>query len=202
MKIGFDIDGVIVDYTASINALLRDKYGISVQELGIPYIDAWQIESYFPKLPKAVLEDIHAYVCCNLAFIRNCTLRKPVLAIIDQLHKQGHTLSIVTNRPKAMMRETLIRLYPFASCFQNAAFYEQESKDYNKVKRCRKLGLDVLIDDQLNNLTKVALETDTKALLFIEEPWLKDVKFDRNLIMSANNRTLMDTLQSLSRSNS
>jgi len=199
MKIGFDIDGVIVDYTASIQQLLSDKYGITFQQLGVPYINPWNVEAYFPKLPQTILKDLHSYVCCNLDFVRNCVLRQSVLHIINTLHNEGHKLSIVTNRPEMLLRETMHRLGPFASCFESQAFYQQEERDYHKVKRCKKLQLDVLIDDQIDNLTKVAHNSDTKAILFNDEPWLHDVSVDRNHILVANSKTLMPLLQQLKR---
>jgi uncharacterized HAD superfamily protein len=201
MRIGFDIDGVIVDYHASLKEFLETKYGMTLQNIGVAFINPSNVESYYPKLSLEIIRGIQSYMCCcSIDFVRNGVLRQSVLDSIHKLYEAKHTLALVTNRGEKLKAETLKSLGTISKCFQYAAFACSADKDYYKVNRCKILQLDILIEDNINNLIKVAEKTLTHPVFFAEEPWLASTIPSRNhTITTTNSKHLIKTLDHINR---
>ena len=172
MRIGFDIDGVLVDYAASIENFLKRKYNLSYKDLGVEYLDIEDPHSCLSVIPNDMIVAIHNYKNSR-EFDETCVLRQAMIDIVKQLSDEGHRLYLVTNRNKEETTVTLKMLGPFLQYFRRAAFFDPAARDYFKIQRCVALRLDVYIDDQIRNAEHVA-DTGIKCIWFVEEPWLRN----------------------------
>ena len=84
MRIGFDIDGVLVNTTASLNNYLMKKYGASPRTYGLDYINMYEKDSYANIIPSDILEDL-SHFFWSADFINNPVIRRDVCNTIRNL---------------------------------------------------------------------------------------------------------------------
>lgn len=167
MKIGLDIDGVIIDsergFKVSAEIFSLENFGEdrlldeSVAHVGERY--DW---------PEEYLEKWHKECLSRVAEESN--FMPGAIEIIKRLKNMGHELIIITARGGFYPRMKDIALQQFEKAglkFDDYYFVVE-----NKAKLCVELGIEVMIDDEYNNCMNIANEGITTL-------YFRDVKMKR-----------------------
>ena len=170
MKIGFDFDGVILDSERAT------KF----------YADFW---SYFTlKKDRLNREEASQELCFNWTdeelnrffaehydnITRESALMVGAKEILTKLKEEGHELYVITLRGfyrDAEITEAKPKLQELGIEFDEVCWGV-----HKKAKKCKELGIDIMVDDNPNNVEQFIGE-DIKVLYF-KEPSIRDVVAD------------------------
>lgn len=170
MRLGFDLDEVVIDLCTVFEDHLRKEYGVDWP--------AGCFKEYDFKSCKFVEdEEKNKAIIDDMFFIANNPdyqfSAEPIEDAIETLHKlrhQGHELFFITNRPKANKHKTFLwlrqRKIPFTSL-------HVIGHDENKGAVGARLKLDMYVDDLQKHLESM-LEHKSKwrkGLLLFDRPW-------------------------------
>jgi uncharacterized protein len=158
MNIAIDIDSTLHHYWDQLSDASRRRFGIA-----LPYEDqlTWGITLLRPEQVRACVQDTHSE-----ARVLAAEPYPGAVETVRDWHAAGHFIHITSHRDVASHDATerwLRRIgLPFDELYCS----------YDKVARCREIGIDVLIDDSPVNLT-AALEAGIAAATLVH-PWNRD----------------------------
>lgn len=170
MRLGFDLDEVVVDLVSEFECHLKETYGI-----------AWSIEMFTTYHFKYCMFDsnksVNDDIICNLTkHANNAEFQFKALPVtgaceaINKLNKENHEIYFITSRPKQNKKLTAMWLeknnIPF-DCLEVIG-HEADKGVYGD-----KLGLDMFVDDldtHLDSMKKYKKEW-SKGLLLFNKPW-------------------------------
>jgi uncharacterized protein len=158
VKIAIDIDSTLHHYWDQLSDAARRRFGIA-----LPYEDqlTWGITLLRPEQVRACVQDTHSE-----ARVLAAEPYPGAVETVRDWHAAGHFIHITSHRDVASHDATerwLRRIgLPFDELYCS----------YDKVARCREIGIDVLIDDSPVNLT-AALEAGIAAATLVH-PWNRD----------------------------
>jgi beta-phosphoglucomutase-like phosphatase (HAD superfamily) len=159
MKIAIDIDSTLHHYWDQLSDAARRRFGIA-----LPYEDqvTWGITLLRPEQVRACVEETHSPDRVLAA--------EPYPGAVEAVrawHADGHFIHITSHRAttcQAATEQWLRRIgLPFDELYCS----------YDKVSRCREIGIDVLIDDSPVNL-EAALDADMTAATILH-PWNREL---------------------------
>ena len=170
MRLGFDLDEVVVNLTKEIENHLAVNYGIDwPAECFITYgFDTCHYTSD-EELNKTVIKDL--IVTANDAEFQFTA--KPIEGVVEVLQKfkkSGHKIYFITARPKQNQPLTYKWLRKYKIPFDGLKFVGQ---DEEKGVCGMRLKLDMFVDDLYNNLESMwrYKKKWRKGLLLFDRPW-------------------------------
>ena len=177
MKIGVDVDGVIIDFEGElrVQAELNDVIKLNRNSI------VNEKETFFQAKYKWSEEEINNFIEKNFIKVsEECNFKPGAAEVISLLKEQGHELIIISSRGGIITQMKDIaekrikeKGLEFDKCFWAA-------KD--KVKICKEEKIDIMIDDYYKTCENLA-KNKIKTLYFREYPcyqleeneWLKEV---------------------------
>lgn len=166
MRIGIDVDDVIVSSLPAYSAALEERFGVTIP----PAEMGWEAFRRFPhiRLPelKAFFQELEA-----ADFLGTRPLLPDARMAIETLRGRGHALYIVTGRTQwqAGATDRLLRRQGLDGAFEGIFHKEGRlTRDFKRAK-AKALALDVFMEDDLLTALAVA-ELDLKVVLF-DKPW-------------------------------
>lgn len=167
IKVGTDLDDCVLDYVGTFSEFCRERYGTTFMFEDFTEYD-------FSKVMQTDREVVIRYI---KEFNNSKTLLDtepiPTYGEIEQIASVGQIIPI-TARPRDLGYATRIYLdYHFPGFFQEVNFSRDpktKKRDYyNKARICKRLGIDVMIEDNLKYATACA-DAGVRTLLF-DRPW-------------------------------
>lgn len=160
MKIGIDVDGVILDYEkgwiASVEIFDIEKCRGNGKIYLAPYIAQHKYD----------WTDEEKEQCVNENFAR-ISEESPIMAgakyVLDQLKQMGHELIIISARGKE--GDQMIDIVTEKFEREQMKFDKYYWKENNKLKVCQEEQIDIMIDDRPDTCQKIA-EHKIKTLYF------------------------------------
>lgn len=159
MRLAIDIDSTLHPYWDQLAEIARRRFGIE-----LPYDTqyTWAIDRLKPEQLRVCVEETH-----RPERVLAAEPYPGAVETIQRWHEEGHFIHITSHRA--------VDAHPHTSeWLVNIGLPHDElycSDD--KIARCLQIGIDVLIDDAPENLTK-AVEAGMVAAT-LEHPWNRDV---------------------------
>jgi uncharacterized protein len=155
MRIAIDIDSTLHDYWPELERAARERYGIAV-----PYADqhTWAIAALDREQLRAVIADTHA----DDAIARAAPYPHAV-ETINRWRDDGHWIHVTSHRTRAAAPATDRWLR------QIGLRHHDLHCSYDKLARCRELGIELIIDDSPDTLERALLDGLRAATLL--HPW-------------------------------
>ena len=170
MKIAIDIDSTLHHYWDVLSDAARDRFGIE-----LPYEEQlqWGIQRLKAEQVACVVEATH----CERAILAG----RPYPGAVEAVNRWadgGHFIHVTSHRAPGCQAATERWLHEIGLRFD-----ELYCSD-DKIARCERLGIDLLIDDSPMNIT-AALERGI-TVATITHPWNADVVEEENVIAAAD----------------
>ncbi len=166
LRIGIDIDDVLADSLPGFVEALKQRFGVqaSLTEAG------WEMLRRYPEIPieeiRAFFTDLH-----EAGFFGSRPLLLGAREGIEQLHRKGHRLFIVTGRLQRDrdITERWLDMRGLASFFQEVVCRDGATAPLHKRQAAERLRLDMLLEDEYE-VALAAAELPVQVLLF-DRPW-------------------------------
>jgi beta-phosphoglucomutase-like phosphatase (HAD superfamily) len=170
MNIAIDIDSTLHHYWDQLSDAAQRRFGIA-----LPYEEqlTWGITLLRPEQVRACVEETHSE--------RRVLAAEPYPGAVDTVrawHADHHFIHITSHRSTASRDATARWLHRIGLP------YDELYCSYDKVARCREIGIDVLIDDSPINL-EAALEAGITAATLVH-PWNRDLCETEDVICGAD----------------
>jgi uncharacterized protein len=180
MNLGFDIDGVISNFTIRFNEVIKQKYGITLTDS--------EMYSYEVNLvlgiPKVEVAEIVADTLKS-----DLPLNPHAKEILDRLTAEGHTIYLLTARSESLSHYT-------ASWLKEKAIpYKELYHLVGGQKSLARVDVDVIVEDSLDEALE--LTKKVKHVLVYDQPWNK-TKNVKGLLKRVHNwHEIYDEIQKL-----
>lgn len=183
MRIAVDIDSTLHHYWDQMAVIAKRRFGVD-----LPYDEqiTWRISQLRPEQVRACVAESHkeAYVLAAV----------PYAGAVDTIrgwHEAGHFIHVTSHR-SVEAHDTTERW------LQGIGLrYDELYCSFDKVARCREIGIDLLIDDSPAILAS-ALEAGIAAAT-IEHPWNRDLREEEDIVSAPDWPTLARRLEPLLR---
>ena len=156
MNLGFDIDGVISDFTVRFNEVIQRKYGIS--------LTSEEMYSYDVNLVLGILKSEVADIVTE-TLSSNLPLNPQAKETLDMLHAEGHSIYLLTARSSNLNEVTLRWLR------ENAVPFKKLYHLVGGKKYLAEVTVDVVVEDNLEEALE--LTRSAKHVLLFDQPWNK-----------------------------
>jgi uncharacterized HAD superfamily protein len=159
MRIAIDIDSTLHHYWDQLEAVARRRFGVT-----IPYDDqvVWEIDRLRPEQLSAAVRETHSE-----PLILASEPYPGAVEAVRAWHEAGHFIHITSHRSGEAFEATERWLE------QIGLPYDELYCSYDKVARCREIGIDVLIDDSPENLGR-AIDAGITAATILH-PWNREL---------------------------
>jgi len=159
MRIAIDIDSTLHHYWDQLSEASQRRFGIR-----LPYDQqlTWEIKLLRPEQVRACVEETHSEATVLAA--------EPYPGAVEAVrawHDAGHFIHVTSHRAETSHAATARWLE------QIGLPYDELYCSYDKVARCREIGIDVLIDDSPPTLERALEEGMTAATLL--HPWNREL---------------------------
>ena len=156
MNLGFDIDGVISNFTGRFCAIIEERYGARLESTDMYSYDV-NLVLGVPKeeVAEIVVETLKSDLPLNPLAKRT----------IDQLVADGHSIYLLTARSKSMANYTLNWLSRKGIVYKDIYHFAIGHKCSTKVP------LDLVVEDNLDEALE--LTKKVKHVLIYDQPWNK-----------------------------
>ena len=170
VNIAIDIDSTLHDYWDQLSDASRRRFGIA-----LPYEEqlTWTITLLRPEQVRACVEETH-----SAARVLAAEPYPGAVATVSAWHAAGHFIQVTSHR-SAESRDATARWLD-----RIGLPYDELYCSYDKVARCREIGIDVLIDDSPANL-EAALEAGITAATILH-PWNRELCETEDVIGAAD----------------
>jgi uncharacterized HAD superfamily protein len=170
MRIAIDIDSTLHHYWDLLDAAAQRRFGVA-----LPYEQqiTWDITLLRPEQVRACVEETHSEAHVLAA--------EPYPGAVETVRgwkADGHFIQITSHRSTAAHEATERWLERIGLP------YDELYCSYDKVARCRELGIELLIDDSPETLER-ALDAGMRAAT-ITHPWNRDVCETEDVIAAAD----------------
>ncbi len=168
MRIGIDLDEVVADSIAAIIKLHNERYGTRLKR---DDFHTYVFEEVWGGTREEAIKKVDEFFATDQ--LKNISPIAGSLKAIAALKAKGHELYVITGRSNDNVRQTeqwLEGHFPdvFLGVHYTSIFSLTE-KPRKKSETCKKLGVEVLIDDHMRNVLDCAGE-GIRVLLF-DQPW-------------------------------
>lgn len=166
LRIGIDIDDVLADSLPGFVEALKRRFALqaSLTEAG------WEMLRRYPEIP---LEEIRAFFAelYQADFLGSRPLLPGAREGVEQLHREGHRLFIVTGRLQhdRDITERWLGMMGLSSFFQEIVCRDGAKAPLHKRQAAERLRLDLLLEDEYE-VALAAAELPVRVLLF-DRPW-------------------------------
>ena len=159
MRIAVDIDSTLHHYWDQLAAAARRRFGVT-----LPYESqvTWEITLLRPEQVRVCVRETHSE-----EHVMSATPYPGAVEAVRAWHEKGHFIHITSHRDPAAQDYTERWLTEIGLPFDELYL------SYDKVTRCREIGIDVLIDDSPVNLER-ALEGGTTVATLLH-PWNREI---------------------------
>jgi uncharacterized HAD superfamily protein len=166
MRIGIDIDSTLHDYWPVLVEAARRRFGVD-----LPYEDqvTWEIPELRPEQLRVVVEETHSEESILAA-----TPYDGAVETVNAWHAAGHFIQVTSHRRAAAREATERWLESIGMAYDDLYCSE------DKVARAREIGIDLLIDDSPEILSK-ALEAGMTAATLMH-PWNADICEEEDIV--------------------
>jgi FMN phosphatase YigB (HAD superfamily) len=170
MRIAIDIDSTLHDYWPLLSAAAKRRFGIE-----LPYGEqfTWDVSRLRKEQLRACVADTHSDEAIAAA--------EPypnAVAVVNRWGEAGHFVHITSHRAEHCHAST-------ARWLERIGLrYDELYCSYDKIARCREIGIDVLIDDSPVNIVG-ALEAGMVAAT-LRHPWNDDVCAEEDVVCAAD----------------
>jgi FMN phosphatase YigB (HAD superfamily) len=159
MRIAIDIDSTLHHYWDHLEEIARRRFGVA-----LPYNEqvTWGITTLKPDQVRAIVEESHTEHVVLAG--------EPYPGAVETVrawHDAGHFIHITSHRAPGTRLATTRWLERIGLP------YDELYLSYDKVARCREIGIDVLIDDSPVNLEK-AIDAGMTAATLVH-PWNREL---------------------------
>jgi len=170
MRIAIDIDSTLHPYWDHMEAIARRRFGVA-----LPYDEqiTWGITTLKPEQVRAIVEETHTE--------KVVLAGEPYPGAVETVrawHEAGHFIHITSHRAAHTHRATARWLDRIGLP------YDELYLSYDKVARCREIGIDVLIDDSPVNLQK-AIDAGITAATLVH-PWNRELCETEDVVWAAD----------------
>jgi uncharacterized HAD superfamily protein len=161
MNLGFDIDGVISNFTTKFTEIIQRKYGVRLKDT--------DMYSYDVNLILGVTKDEVADIVTE-TLKSDLPLNPMSKETLDKLSAEGHNIYLLTARSSALIDYTT-RWLSRKSINHNGLFHMKTGEKY-----MADVSVDVVVEDNLEEALE--LTKKVKLVLLYDQPWnrTKNVK--------------------------
>lgn len=166
MRIAIDIDSTLHHYWDRLSDAALRRFGVE-----LPYEEQfdWGITRLKPEQLECVINETHSD--------DNILAGEPypgAVEVVNRWHEAGHFIHITSHRAERCHVATVQWLERIGLS------YDELYCSYDKVARCREIGIDLLIDDSPINLAR-AIEHGIDAATILH-PWNRDVVEEEGIV--------------------
>jgi uncharacterized protein len=166
MKIAIDIDSTLHDYWPQFAAAAKRRFGVT-----LPYEHqvSWHIDQLRPDQVRACIEETHAEPSVLAA--------EPypgAVEVVRRWREAGHFIHVTSHRAEHTSGWTARWLDRIGLP------YDELYCSFDKVTRCREIGVGVLVDDSPVNLVR-AVEAGIRGAT-LHHPWNRDVVEEEDIV--------------------
>ena len=173
MKLGFDLDGVISDTVAKAIEVFNDKFSknLTLDSIKTFRLSDNKYDDDPEKNRKLSIEFINLINDPDIQL--SSAPYKDALVALRKLCNNGHSIHIITARPKENFDTTVKWLRSNKISFDSLDIVDSEPKGMIG----RSLNLDMYIDDFVDNLESMLIFKKRwyKGLLLLDRPWNQDI---------------------------
>ena len=178
MRIAIDIDSTLHHYWDQFEAAAKRRFGVE-----LPYEDQlWHIDRLRPEQVKACVAETHSE--------EQILAAEPYPGAVEAIRawkEAGHFIHITSHRDTAAHHATERWLEAIGLP------YDELYCSFDKVARCREIGIDLLIDDSPVNL-EGAVDAGIRAAT-LSHPWNRDICEEEDIVCAADWRGLARALE-------
>jgi uncharacterized HAD superfamily protein len=159
VRIGIDIDSTLHHYWDAFSAVVLERHGIH-----LPYEnqETWHIEGLSPDEVAAVVAATHAD-----PHVSDAVPYEGAVEAVNRWADAGHFIHITSHRSTDSHDVTTAWLDSIG------LRYDELYCSYDKITRCREIGVELLIDDSPVNIERAIGEGITAATIL--HPWNREV---------------------------
>jgi uncharacterized protein len=166
VRIAIDIDSTLHHYWDQLAAVAKRRFGVD-----LPYEEqlTWGIARLRPEQVRACVQETHRE--------RHVLAAEPypgAVEAIERWHDAGHFIHVTSHRATDAHDATERWLASIGMP------YDELYCSYDKISRCREIGIDVLIDDSPANLLGAAEVGITPATIL--HPWNRDLCEEEDIV--------------------
>lgn len=173
MKIGIDIDDVLVDFFKHFIVYHNKTHGTSFKLDEVREYDPTKVwGGKRPEWESKIIQFYGSRIYKDMKPIKNS------LKAIKTLKKK-HELFIITSRYDITENETIKWLEKHYPKTFSQVHFTYSDPNFNKGNICKKLGIDIMIDDHIGNAVECAKKGITVFLL--HKPWNKNKKLRKHI---------------------
>ena len=168
MRIGIDLDEVVGDSITAIIRFHNEKYGTRLTKDDFYSYDFWKV---WGGTRDEAIKKVMEFFASDAAW--SIDPMAGSMKALMELKEKGHELFIITHRNNDIVGKTeewLEKHFPrvFAGAhFGNAYSFSGEGRKKSDI--CKELGVEVLVDDHMENVRDCA-SAGIRVLLF-DQPW-------------------------------
>ena len=170
MRIAIDIDSTLHHYWDQLEAAAKRRFGVD-----LPYADQleWRIVRLRPEQVKACVAETHAD-----EQILGAEPYPGAVETVRAWHDAGHFIHVTSHRTVEAHGAT-------AQWLERIGLpYDDLFCSWDKISRCREIGIDLLVDDSPVNLL-AALEAGIAAAT-LAHPWNGEVCEEEDIVCAAD----------------
>ena len=166
MRIAIDIDSTLHHYWDLLEEVAQRRFGVR-----IPYADqvVWEIDRLKPEQLRAAVNETHSdpQILAGEPY-------PGAVEVVRGWHEAGHFIHITSHRAveaHGATEQWLERI---------GLPYDELYCSYDKVSRCREIGIDLLIDDSPDNL-RDAIDAGIAAATILH-PWNRELVAEEDIV--------------------
>jgi uncharacterized HAD superfamily protein len=170
MRIAIDIDSTLHHYWDLLEEIAQRRFGVR-----IPYAEqvVWEIDRLRPEQLRAAVEETHSD--------KQILAGEPYPGAVEAVrgwHEQGHFIHITSHRAVEARDATAQWLDQIGLPF------DELYCSYDKVSRCREIGIDLLIDDSPDNLRR-AIDAGIAGATILH-PWNRELVAEEHIVAAGD----------------
>jgi uncharacterized protein len=179
MRIAIDIDSTLHDYWPLLSAAAKRRFGID-----LPYEEQgnWDIINLTEEQLGACVADTHSDDA-----IASARPYPHAVETVNAWHDAGHWIHVTSHRAEHCHVATERWLHDIGMRFDDLYC------SYDKIARCREIGIDLLVDDSPRNIAR-ALDAGMRAATLVH-PWNRDLCDEERVTCGADWLELADRLR-------
>lgn len=159
MRIAIDIDSTLHHYWEQFSEVVRRRYGVELPYHGQT---TWAIDRLEPDQVHLSVQDTHSE-----PYIAAAEPYPGAVEVVNAWHEAGHFIHITSHRSGEAHEATARWLDAIG------LRHDELYCSFDKITRCREIGIDVLIDDSPVNLAG-ALEAGITGATILH-PWNREI---------------------------
>ena len=166
MKIAIDIDSTLHHYWDQFAAAAKRRFGV---DLPYEHQVTWTIQQLRPEQVRVCIEETH-----GPDNVRRAQAYPGAADVVRRWREQGHFIHITSHRhteAHGVTEEWLAAA---------GIPYDELYCSWDKVSRCREIGIDVLIDDSPVNL-QAAIDAGIRAATILH-PWNRELVEEEDVV--------------------